>query len=193
MKRLALVFLYFPCTILFLLFLLVRMPAIKNVAGAETYSDSKVENSFKFYAALPAIFGSENSQIITGDARPYILQRFILKYYKESPLLPFTQYLVDTSDQYNLDFRLLTAIAMQESNLCKRIPEGSRNCWGHGIYGDKVLRYDSYEEAILDVSKTLSKYALKGRLQPEEIMQLYTPSSNGSWAFAVRKFMDIMK
>ena len=179
------------CFLFFCLFTLTRTqpPQVKK----DHVFATTVENAFKFYAALPAVLGGQNSAIIAGDARPFILEKFIKKYHPSSPLLPYTHFIVDASDRYNLHFALMVAIAMQESNLCKVIPENSRNCWGLGIYGDKIWHFENYEDAIENVAKTLSKYATKGRLQPEEIMQLYTPSSNGTWSFAVRKFMDEMQ
>jgi hypothetical protein len=75
---------------------------------------------------------------------------------------------------------------MQESTLCKKIPKDSYNCWGFGIYGGKVTRFDNYPEAIHTITKTLAvKYKKDGLHTPEEIMQRYTPSSNGSWAKGV--------
>jgi hypothetical protein len=83
---------------------------------------------------------------------------------------------------------------MQESNLCKHIPEGSHNCWGFGIYGDKITRFDNYFDAIDAVTKTLAtKYRDKGLTEPYEIMTMYTPSSNGSWAHGVSTFMTAMQ
>lgn len=150
-------------------------------------------NAFKFYSVLPAILGFQNSSFFTGDDRPRVLEQFILKYYPQSPLLPYNYFLVETADRYNLHYTLLVAIAMQESHLCRNIPPNSNNCWGLGIYGDKIWRFVNYEEAITALGKTLSKYQSKGRVEPDEIMKLYTPSSDGTWARAVRHFMDEMQ
>ncbi len=194
MRRILVAVAWLPAALSFLFVCLVMLSA-QSKPSRFTHASLPLffENDFKYYAALPAVLGSQNSSIITGDARPLILERFIKTYNKDSPLLPYTYFLVDVADRDNLEFSLMTAIAMQESNLCKHIPENSKNCWGLGIYGDKIWRFNTYEEAIEAVGKTLSKYASKGRLQPEEIMEIYTPSSNGSWAHAVRKFMDDMK
>jgi hypothetical protein len=95
------------------------------------------------------------------------------------------------ADKYSLDFRLIPSIAMQESNLCKKIPAESYNCWGFGIYGSKVTKFSNYPEAIETVTRTLAlKYKEKGLVTPEEIMSMYTPSSNGSWAHGVNHFMQ---
>ncbi len=149
-------------------------------------------NEYQLYAAVPENVSSFTTLVRTGDARPEILRRFLEKH--RSPLADYSQALVETADLYNLDFRLLPAIAMQESNLCHKIPENSYNCWGFGIYGDKVTKFSSYQEAFETVAKTLrNQYIDKGLLTPEEIQSRYTPSSNGSWAQAVTHFIEQMK
>lgn len=162
-----------------------------QVQAASTVSVLGI-NEYQLYQALPKVADNITQGITTGDARPEILKLFFAKH--KSPLLNHETYLVELADTYNLDFRLLPAIAMQESNLCKIIPENSYNCWGFGIYGTKVTRFESYEQAAEAVAKTLrSKYVDKGLLTPEEIQQKYTPSSNGSWSKSVAHFMDQMK
>jgi hypothetical protein len=127
----------------------------------------------------------------TTDARAYIIKSYLKRY--ASPLLPHAQTIVDISDKYSLDYRLLVAIARQESNLCKKIPADSHNCWGFGIYGDKVTRFDNYPQALETVAKTLKKkYIDIGLTTPQEIMAKYTPPSidlGGPWAKAVNQFM----
>jgi len=142
------------------------------------------------FAALPS---SENSmledKITQNDARVEIVRQFFEQY--KSPLEPFASTVIKVADTYDLDFRLIPAIAMQESNLCKRSPENSFNCWGFGIYGQKVTRFSDYEEGIEAVTKTLAlKYKADGLDTPQEIMRRYTPQSNGSWAESVEYFMD---
>ena len=109
----------------------------------------------------------------------------------KSDLLPYAQNIVDAADKYDLDYRLIPAIAMQESNLCKKAPKDSHNCWGFAIYGKKVLKFDNYTDAINTVTKTLAiQYKGQGLETPEQIMTKYTPGSNGSWAKSVNYFMD---
>lgn len=127
----------------------------------------------------------------TTDARVHIISNYLKKY--SSPLLPEAQTLVDISDKYSLDYRLLVAIARQESNLCKKIPPDSHNCWGFGIYGNKVTRFDNYPQAIETVARTLKRnYIDMGLETPLEIMAKYTPPSleiGGPWAKSVNQFM----
>ena len=128
----------------------------------------------------------------TQDIRVANLKYFFRKY--ESVLYDKSDYIVKIADQYKLDYRLIPAIAMQESGLCKHIYENSYNCWGWGIYGNKVTRFSSYEEAIETISRGLKKnYIDKGLVTAEDIMKKYTPPSTGSWAFGVNFFLKIIE
>ena len=140
------------------------------------------------YAALPSTGETYESEVVSEDARVELVRQFFQKH--NSPLEPYAEVVVQKADAYELDFRLIPAIAMQESNLCRRIPVNSHNCWGYGIYGDKVTRFPSYEAGIEAVTKTLAtKYRQSGLDTPDEIMRRYTPSSNGSWANGVNYFL----
>lgn len=141
------------------------------------------------YAALPAASGTLKMSVIEEDARIMAVRDFFKRY--KSDLLPYADDVIVAADRYGIDYRLIPAIAMQESNLCKKAPKGSYNCWGFGIYGKKVTKFDNYEEAIDIVTKTLAtKYKDNGLETPEQIMSRYTPGSNGSWADGVNHFMN---
>jgi hypothetical protein len=148
-------------------------------------------NTITSNAVLPEVLGAFTYTVKSEDAIPEIIKSYLKRY--NSPLLPYADYLVTVSREYGLDPRLLVAIAQQESNLCKKIPDNSHNCWGWGIHSRGTLRYLSYKEAIDAVTIGLSKnYLGKGLSTPEEIMAIYTPLSNGSWAAGVQQFLDEM-
>jgi len=129
------------------------------------------------------------------DARPQIVANFLKRH--DSPLTPHEEFghkIVGIADKYNIDFRLLPAIAMQESNLCKKIPAGSYNCLGFGIHERGTLAFESYEANFDRAARELKKnYIDQGRSTPEQIMKKYTPSSNGSWAESVNQWMAEMR
>src|SRR3989344_8638035 len=130
----------------------------------------QVEPIYNETEAIPA--SGPNFADIPEDKRVTILKDFFGRY--NSPLTDYAQAIVDTADNYGLDWRLLPAIAMQESTLCKRTPTNSFNCWGFGIYGGKVTRFSNYNEAIETVSKTLARdYKSQGLSEPHEIMTRY--------------------
>jgi hypothetical protein len=149
-------------------------------------------NAYSSQVAFAALPGAENvteDTVLQKDSRIEILQQFFKKY--GSALEPYAQDIITAADRYGLDFRLIPAIAMQESNLCKKAPVGSFNCWGFGIYGGKVTKFDNYSEAIDTVSKTLAMdYKGNGLNTTEEIMARYTPSNKGDWAKSVNYFME---
>ncbi|MDP2585752.1 MAG: hypothetical protein Q8P29_02640 [Candidatus Levybacteria bacterium] len=144
------------------------------------------------FAALPSAENVLGDSIVFNDARIEMVRQFFAKY--SSPLEPYAQNIVADADKYGLDYRLLPAIAMQESNLCKKIITDSYNCWGFGIYGKKVTRFESFPEAIDTVTKTIATNYVAGGLDtPEEIMKKYTPSNNGDWAYSVNYFMNLLQ
>lgn len=136
-----------------------------------------------------------DSQFRTMDARAQIVSNFLERH--NSPLQPydyFGHYLVEIADKQQIDFRLLPAIAMQESNLCKRIPPGSYNCLGFGIHERGTLHFESYEANFERAARELKQFYIEeGRVTPELIMKKYTPSSNGSWANSVNQWMTEME
>ncbi len=147
----------------------------------------------QIYAPLPSDVPSISGEIIAEDARPVIIENYLEKF--NSPLAPYANLLVSVSDKYKLDFRLLAAIAMKESGLCKVIPEDTYNCWGWGIHSKGTLGFSSYEEGIETVSRGLKeKYVDDGLVTVEEIMGRYTPlSPNGAWAVGVTQYMEDMR
>ncbi len=145
------------------------------------------------YAALPSSQHVISDAIEQADARIELVRQFLTRY--KSPLEPFAQDIVETADAYNIDFRLIPAIAMQESGLCKKIivENAEHNCWGYGIYGEKTMGFSDYKDGIETVTKALAKYKSLGLESPEEIMQRYAPRSDGSWSFSVEFFMNKLK
>ncbi len=163
-----------------------------NIVNAENVLGTSDETSSVLYTAtaaeLPIISGSAKLE----DARVPIVSRYLKK--NKSPLEPYAHEIVEVANQHGVDFRLIVAIARQESNLCKFIPENTYNCWGWGIHSQGTLGFESYEEGIRTVTEGIKrKYIDEGLTTPVDIMGKYTPSSNGSWASAVTQFMEEMQ
>ena len=156
-----------------------------NVLSAET-------TGLQIFASLPSSFPSISGEVLAADARGEIIKQYLDRY--NSPLEKYAYLIVNTADKYNLDYRLTTAIAQQESNLCKKAPVDTYNCWGWGIHSQGTLAFSSFEEAIEEVTKGLKEeYIDKGLVNPDDIMTKYTPTSDGSWAYAVNKFLQEME
>lgn len=187
-KNLILAIVFFtitPIAIAASLFSLVSLPR-KSVEGKPAVAGVRV------FASLPADFPSISGSAYPADSRVEIIRQYLKKYH--SPLWPYAEIIVASADQYKIDFRLTTAIAQQESNLCKVSPVGTFNCWGWGIHSQGTLGFSSYEEGIKTVTMGLyTSYFSLGLDTPEKIMTKYTPLSNGSWALGVNQFLAEME
>jgi len=153
------------------------------------------------YAALPGQSGEVKGDFSSADARPVHIRQYLEKYNSplidydnENPDVDLVGLIVELSEKYEVDFRLPLAIAQCESNICKRIPEGSYNCWG---FENGATKFSSYEHAFERVFKTLKEgYIDQGLVTPEQIMPKYAPPSvakGGPWAKCVSKFLKEME
>lgn len=151
-----------------------------------------LSQSFKLYAALPGdgIYVEESIEPV--DARSKIIENLFRKF--KSPLADKAQVFVSVSDKYRLDYKLLPAIAMQESKGGQKIIKDSYNPFGYGIYGSLVIKFSSWEEAVERVGRSLREdYLDQGLKTPTQIMAKYTPPSlakGGGWAKGVSHFMQ---
>ena len=192
MKRLLALLIWLPLT---MLTLILSLFAYHQVCQTKQLSalvkgefTSLVENPYQMYSALPKSIGRISTAIKTNDARPEIICQYLENH--QSPMAPYCGQLFAAGEKYGLDYRLLAAIAMCESNLCKKSPEGSFNCWG---FENGETRFLSWEQAFNQVAKTLKEgYIDQGLETPEEIMPKYAPPSvakGGPWAKCVNQFL----
>lgn len=193
---LILIFVIFaPITLFLSLFCVWQLERTESLPALLSYETDKVlgaKTPLELYAALPPAVGSVSQAIVTGDARPILIEQYLEKY--NSPLFPYSDFIFEMSEKYNLDYGLMVAIAMCESNVCKKIPDGSYNCWG---FENGATRFQSWEEAIEQVAKTLrEEYYDEGMVTPEEIMPKYAPPSmekGGPWAKCVNQFLEELR
>ena len=190
--------------ILFVIYLLLNVLNLFLIDKAFVYGKNRKEMT-KFLSEITEAKNSQFStsynadlsegytaEIKSGDARSANLKIFFRKH--NSSLYDYADKIVEVSDKYQFDYRLLPAIAMQESNLCRVIPDDSHNCWGWGIYGTTVTKFDSYDEAIETVAKGIRKHYIdKGLVTASAIMKKYTPPSQGSWAYGVNTFLKALE
>lgn len=134
------------------------------------------------------VLGADTTALVYADSRVANLHSFLNRYH--SPLEPYAERMVKIADENGIHYGLLPAIAMVESGLCKTIPNDSFNCWGWGIYGKKVTRFSSYEEAMGTVARGLKRdYINKGYVTPEQIMVKYNPTNHNNWLGGVNFFL----
>src|SRR3989338_1100293 len=189
MKLIILSLFWFPMTLMVLFFSFVTL--LKSGEG---------NNSPKFsnhYDLLFTTYAQEErdfdiNRIPNQDFRVLVLRKFFSTY--KSPLIEAVDEIIYHSDLQGIDYSLIPAIAMQESQGCKIIPPGSHNCWGYGIYGDKKVYFNNYNDAIAAVSKTIKEaYIKKGLTNATLGEDRWTPSSKGNWSYSVNFFIGKIK
>jgi hypothetical protein len=187
MRKLLLLILYFaltPCVIIASLVVLAWYSYTKQDGDVFIKNNSTIA-----YTALPISTQQVSGSVTETDARINKLKNFLHRH--RSVLEQYTDDIITASDMYGLDYRLLTAIATQESNVCQRIIKNSYNCWGWGITAKKTTRFDNYPQAIETISRLFAKnYINKGLITPEEIGKVYNPGDTNSWADKVNYFMN---
>ena len=196
-KSIALVSIFFVSTAATLttsvgLLVRERQNYIVRKLDLSTQSNTTLPTGIRIFASYKASSPQISGKVLGADARYETVRSYLSKY--NSPLVSYSNLIVDAADDYGIDFRLITAIAQQESNLCKVIPPETYNCWGWGIHSRGTLGFGSYEEGIVTVTAGLRKeYIDKGFNTVDKIMSKYTPLSNGSWAYGVSSFMNDMR
>ena len=155
-------------------------------------------NSSKNTFDLPQNIKNESGQsssvlagVKGGDVRPVLVDNFLAKH--ASPMTGLGKEFVAAADQYGLDWRLLPAIAFQESNLGKKIPRDSYNPFGWAIYKGATsgVYFDNWSKSINTVAaKIKENYVNNGLNTPETIVTKYTSSNNPTWVYAVNTAME---
>lgn len=120
------------------------------------------------------------------DQNARILAEYLAKY--DSPLQYHAQDFIDAAKKYNLDWKMLPAIAGVESTFGKATP-GGYNAWGWGVYGTQAIYFNSWTEAIFTIAKGLREnYLDRGLTNPHSINRIYAASP--FWGGKVTYFMN---
>jgi len=120
------------------------------------------------------------------DQRAEVLQAYLAQY--NSPMQYQAHSFVEAADTYNLDWKLLPAIAGVESTFGKHIP-GGFNAWGWGVYGTQAIYFSSWRDGIFTLAKGLREgYLNKGLNDPYSMNRIYAASP--SWGTKVSYFMQ---
>lgn len=122
------------------------------------------------------------------DNRTEILKGFLDSY--NSPLAPYAGEFIRSADKYSLDWRLVAAISGLESTFGQAIPYNSYNGWGWGIYGNNVIRFKSWPEAIDTISKGLRYNYLKDTAESNPYIIGPSYAASPTWAVRVSYFMQ---
>lgn len=193
MQKALKVLVLFQLTVILLLVNLTVL-SLYHSAYAKRNTNSSTDLTLVSQQGTGKVLGTS---IEAADARSFLLKLFIERYQPDSPFLPLTDYLVATADTYQLDFRLIPAIAMCESNLGAKIPsKDSFNAWGIAVYTEQSngKKFNDWEHAIDWVGKFIrEKFYNRSIIDLAEIGAIWAPPSvakNDSWARCIEGFMD---
>jgi hypothetical protein len=157
-RTLKRVFFLFGFLILGVFFSFFEIVALSKNSGQKVLG-VMAENSIRVLISDSDNFDEKKikveSLVSSGDARPIIIKKYLEKY--NSPMAPYADLIYQVSKDYGFEYYWIVAIAQQESNLCKKAPENSFNCWGYGIHKKGTLRFESYELAIKSYAEYLKR------------------------------------
>jgi len=194
------VFAWFNLTLLLLVidvFYLSSYVTNKNEASVRTKHLTALRMEINAPSSSGEVLGTS---VVGDDARILLVKNFITKNNAESPFLTHTDTIVNEADKNKIDFRLVPAIAMCESNLGKRIPSSdSFNAWGIAVFTgqNNGKKFNDWPHAINWVSSYIrEKFFDKGITDLREIGAIWAPPSvekDYSWTRCVEGFMEEMQ
>ncbi len=193
-RKLLLLGIWFPLVFILLIGNLVVLSSTVNASKTQSPLSNAPQQPSDFQISSssqsPQVLGTH---IIAADARSLLLTSFLRQH--NSPMTPYAETIVQKADENGIDFRLVVAIAMCESNVGKRMPsKDSFNAWGISVYtGEKSgAKFKDWFHAIDWVSSYIKeKYYDRGIVDLKEIGAIYAPPSvaNGySWTNCVESF-----
>jgi len=193
-KKLLLSILWFPLTFVLLavnLTLLTSTLNKKALAQQEPATPiAQAQYAGFFQEGTGKVLGAN---VIAADSRALLLWSFLKKH--DSPMAPYADLIVSKADEYGIDFRLVVAIAMCESNLGKKMPSSdSYNAWGIAVYTGQTsgAMFNDWPHAIEWVNKYIKEhYYDKGLVDLRDIGSVWAPPSvetGYSWTNCVEKF-----
>lgn len=195
-RKVLLTLCWFPLTLSLLAINLSLLVSLTKKANA----NQQTTQSMTLRIAATS-YGTEQvlgASVLAGDARSLLLTKFLSTH--QSPLSEYADYILDRATYYDIDYRLVPAIAMCESNVGKRMPtKDSHNAWGISVETGETngSKFPNWLYAIDWVSRYLKeRYYARGITELVDIGAIYAPPSvaNGnSWANCVRQFMDAIQ
>lgn len=194
LKKALIVFCWFPLALSLLavnLSLLVTLTNKTNTRNVVTPLMPPMRIAASSYGTEQVLGAS----VLAGDARALLLSKFLTQH--GSPMAEYAGYIVDRAEHYDIDYRLVSAIAMCESNAGKRMPsKDSHNAWGISVETGETsgAKFPNWLYAIDWVSRYLKeKYYARGITSLIDIGAIYAPPSvekGNSWATCVDHFME---
>lgn len=156
---------------------LVVNPTISNYSQINS---QKEESSPNIEARKPTFIAKITAK---KDDRAQILKKFLKS--RNSPMTEDAEKLVAIADKYNLNWKLLPAIAGVESQYGQVIPLGSYNPYG---WNNGATYFKDWSQATEVVASGIrTRYLPSGEVTPYKIGPTY--AANPAWANHVANYM----
>ena len=185
---------------LILLFIMVSTPILLGIGslfdtGIEIYSlqlfsDEDFSLGTNQFSKVSYQFKpkSVNFYATSSDYRIYVLKKYFERY--NSPLVTFASDFVAACDKYKApdDCTTIPAIAFVETKLCTAgLSAEQKNCWGFGGSGKNRIYFNTYNQAIDFVTKTLVKgYGNYSLENPIRMQYVYCGAHCHNWGVGVQ-------
>lgn len=179
--------------------LFINLWLLTNIEKIKLFSDLTLSNPHRIPNLITyALFSSHppnprilGENIVALEGRALLLEEYLA--WQKSPMAAEAKTFIKVADKYNLDWRLLPAIAGKESNFGKKVPLGSFNPFGWAIYGNTTKKFNSWGEGIERVGRGLREdYFNKGYDTLEKIESIYAPPSppkGHPWLIGIEYFL----
>jgi len=128
------------------------------------------------------------TKVVKVDNRAKALRAYLEK--NDSLLADSAETFVEQADKYNIDWKLVAAIAGLESGFGKHIPYNSYNAWGWGVYGTNVHYFTSWDDGIETISEGIRVRYMNQRGATDVYGIGKTYASSPTWAVRVEMFMN---
>jgi hypothetical protein len=194
-RKLLLVAAWFPLTLILVLINLSMLVRYASAAPGTDRLSAIAPHDTAFQLAAPGTAQVLSANVVSADARVYLVEAFLKDH--KSPMSPYAKHIVTEADRNGLDFRLIPAIAMCESNAGKHMPmKREFNFAGIAVYTGQNYgkAFDSWEHAITWVSEYIKeRYYDKGVTDLKDIGAIWAPPSvaaGHSWSNCVDSFQN---
>lgn len=149
-----------------------------DIANSSISTSRQIEETIVVKKYIP-----NESPEYTPDARKV---ENIRKYLagRNAPLADYAQEFVEAADHYGIDYRIVAAISVIESNGGRHTFK-KYNAWGWG-----KSSFENWRDGIWSVSAGISRYYSRGLTRPELIAPYYCPPNAVKWAQNVNYVMN---
>lgn len=166
------------------------IPAAKNSIAQKTPLLSVVSEPDSVSLAMQVLTDPAEAYESDSDVPENILKR---REFLQAYLSSKKSVLANHVDTLSLQsqWKLIVGISRAESSFCKR--HAGNNCWGIGGAWN-LKKYQTYDEAIIDVNRILeSFYVGYGLNTPKKMVNKWVGNPSDNWVSAVQDELNAMK